>query len=139
MNYLLFLIKHPTLKQFIRFGATGTFAIIVRFLIVILLVEINHWNPLYANIIGFSLSFFVSFFGHRLWTFSGPQPKMSESLTAFSVIILSTFALNQAIFYLLLTKIHLPYVLALTMAIGITASLNFIINRHWAFRSTQLT
>ena len=76
--------------QLCRFGIVGVSAAVVNYLIVVVIVEYGHWQPLLANIVAYLLAFNVSYTGHRLFTFSHKAHEKS-SLTKFFVVSLTGF------------------------------------------------
>ncbi|MBX9705378.1 MAG: GtrA family protein [Gammaproteobacteria bacterium] len=125
-----------TLKNFFqlfRFGVVGVAAAIVNYLVVILLVELLHWLPLIANIIGFSLGFQVSYFGHRFWTFSHKQHTI-QSLPKFIFVAILGFSCNESVFALMLHFTALPYTISLIVAILAAATVTFSCSKFWVFK-----
>lgn len=131
---ILNFFRHSLFWQLIRFSITGSLSTATHFCTVISLVELWHWHPLNANAMGFTNGFFISFFGHRFWTFNSNR-EIRTALPAFFVTAVSVFFLNQSLFYLFLSKIHLHYLFALSFALAITSLCNFILSRHWVFKS----
>lgn len=119
--------------QLFRFGIVGSLAAAVHFSIVISLVEIAELQPLVANIFAFMISFQVSYFGHRRFTFAA----LTEHRVALPRLLLvssSAFAANEGLYYLFLTLFHLPYALALFLVLAILPLLTFTISKVWVFR-----
>lgn len=120
--------------QLARFGVVGVAAMAVHWLVVRALVPLG-LAPLIANIIGFGVAFNVSYFGHRNWTF-GSAEAHSTTLRRFFAVAISSFVLNECLFYLLLRFTHLDYQIALAIVLVAVAALTFVLSRWWAFRSS---
>ena len=121
-------------QQIVRFGIIGCIGAFINMLIVVFMVEHMHWHPLGANIIGFLGSFNISYFGHRYYSFSDQvSNNHTTSITRFLFIALSSFGLNELLFYLFLTYCHFHYTLSLIFVIAVVATINFILNKFWAF------
>jgi putative flippase GtrA len=122
------------MAQLIRFGITGAMATLVHFSMVVLLVETEHLPPLTANIFGFISGFFVSFSGHRFWTFAATSRSVRASLPRFFLIAAFNFAGNQSLYYILLEKLHMNYTIALIIVLGLMAVITYCLSKWWAFR-----
>ncbi|MFD2272714.1 GtrA family protein [Undibacterium arcticum] len=73
------------LLRLVRFGIVGLASAAVHYLVVVGLVELTYMHPLVANIIGFATSVWVSYFGHRHWTFGEhTTTSTSTSMMRFS-------------------------------------------------------
>lgn len=128
------------LFRLLRFGAIGLLAATVHYLVVIVVVELLRIQPLQANFGGFAVAFWISYFGHRYWTFANPcGTSPTTSFTRFLAIALSGFCLNELLFYLLLHYLKLPYYVALRMVVFIVAVMTYILSRWWAFRAQPIS
>lgn len=126
------------LLRVLRFGIVGLTAAAVHYWVVIALVELLHIAPLQANAGGFIVAFWVSYFGHRHWTFSdavathvqGAHP----SFLRFLLVAVLGFCMNELLFYLLLRYAGWPYYLALAVVVFTVAVMTYVLSRLWAFR-----
>ncbi|MDR3478514.1 MAG: GtrA family protein [Gammaproteobacteria bacterium] len=126
-------LSNKLLPQLMRFGVIGVSAGIVHFSIVVLLVEGGLLQPLLANIIAFMISFQVSYFGHRLWTFQAE----TQHRIAFPKLLLvscTTFMANEGLFYLFMSLFKMPYALALFVVLAILPLFTFTASKLWVFR-----
>jgi putative flippase GtrA len=120
--------------QLIRFGCVGATASVAHLGVVAALVPAG-LVPLAANVAGFAMAFHVSYYGHRIWTFThrgGPR----EYLRMLTVS-LSAFALNEAIYAGLLEFTALDYRVALALVLLTVAVGTFIAARVWVFTSRE--
>ncbi|MCO5117190.1 MAG: GtrA family protein [Ottowia sp.] len=90
--------------------------------------------PELANALGFVVAFGVSFVGHRWLSFRGAGTGVGQSLRRFAVTAVAGFAVNEAVFSLLLRGAGWPSWLALFAAMGVAAGQTFVLGRFWAFR-----
>jgi putative flippase GtrA len=127
-------LKIEFVKQVLRFGIVGTTAAVVNLAIVIGLVEFKLLSPLGANIIAFAIAFQVSYFGHRLWTFSRTTNTHKTAIPRLLVISVSSFIANEGFFYVFLTVFQLPYILALFLTLTVLPVISFIFNKWWVFQ-----
>jgi len=127
-------MRTPELLRLARFVTIGVAAAAIHYALVVALVEMLGVKPLLANIAGFSLAFWCSFFGHRRWTF-GDRTVISESRSAcrFLTTALLGFGLNEGLFYVLLHT-GLRYEAALAIAVAAVACMTYALSRLWAFR-----
>lgn len=122
-------------QQLLRFGVVGVSAMAVHMASAVALVELG-LAPLLANVIAFLLAFQVSYFGHRLWTFDARAQAHGQTLPRFFAVALSSFAVNEGLFALLLAYTPLPYWLSLGMVLLAVAAGTFVLSRQWAFKAT---
>lgn len=87
--------------------------------------------PLLANVVAFAIAFNVSYFGHHNWTFAGDHSHR-ETFWRFLTVALASFALNEAMYFVLLQ--YLDYRIALAIVLLVVAALTFALSRLWAFR-----
>lgn len=90
--------------------------------------------PELANAAGFAVAFFVSFFGHRFLSFQDAGTGLWQSLRRFAATALLGFAVNEAVFVLLLRGFGWPSWPALIAALLVAAGQTFVLSRFWAFR-----
>lgn len=124
----------PLLKQLTRFGIVGVCAASVHFSIVIFLVETNGIKPLIANVAAFLISFQVSYWGHRSWTFSGTTTLHRIALPKLFLVGSCGLVANEGLFYLFLSVLNLPYQLALLFVLTILPIINFTLGKLWIFK-----
>jgi len=89
--------------------------------------------PELANAIGFSVAFFVSFFGHRRLSFQDTTISLLQSLRRFSVTAVAGFICNELVFMLLLRGLGWSSMTALLLALVLAAGQTFVLSRFWAF------
>lgn len=124
----------PLIKQLIRFGIVGLCAAGIHFLLVILFVEREMVSPLFANFLAFLVSFQISYWGHRNWTFHGTTVLHRTAFPKLFLVGTSGLIANESLFYLFLNVFHLPYQLALFFVLTILPIINFMLGKLWVFR-----
>lgn len=120
------------LLRIAKFGVVGLTAAAVHFACVVYLVQMWQYEPLIANIFAFFVSFQVSYFGHRFWTFRETTAMHREAVPKLLLVQSLNFVANEGLFYILLAM-HLPYQLALIVVLTILPFFTFIANRFWVF------
>lgn len=125
-NFFLFL-------QIFRFGVVGLSAAMIHFGVVVFLVQTWSLPPLVANIVGFAVSFPVSYCGHRLWTFNDTSSLHRLAVPKLLLVQVLNFAANETLYYILLS-LNLPYPLALLIVLVILPIFTFIASKAWVFQ-----
>ncbi len=119
--------------QLFWFVLVGGSAFAVHYLLVLLLVGRWAVTPLHANVLAFCCAFWVSYFGHRRLTFQVGHGHR-QTLPRFALVSLSSFAINQLLFALLLLELPaVPYYVSLAIVLVAVAILTFLISKFWAF------
>lgn len=122
--------------RLMRFGIIGLAAAGIHYWTVVVLVELAGVAPLHANVGGFAVAFWCSYFGHRHWTFADRHGDAAwRSFLRFLTTAVLGFLLNQFLFYLLMTWMHLQYFVALALVVVIVALMTYLLSRAWAFRA----
>jgi putative flippase GtrA len=123
----------PLISQLFRFGMVGITAASIHFITVMLLVQNFFLAPLVANIFGFLISFQVSYWGHRLWTFQETSVLHRTTFPKLLLVQVVNFSANETLFYIFLS-LHLPYPLALLVVLTILPIFTFVSSKLWVFR-----
>src|SRR3990167_1975810 len=119
--------------QLFRFIVIGTIVVAIHFSIVVTLVQQAHFKPLVANACAFSVSFQISYWGNRLWTFSETDAMHRVAYTKLLLVQLANFVMSEFYFYLLLST-HLHYQIALLIVMGTMPIFTFTCNKLLVFR-----
>lgn len=90
--------------------------------------------PLAANVFAFLVAFQVSYWGHRQWTFTARDLRHRKTLPRFILVSASSFALNEALYFLLLRYTALDYRTALFIVLAVVSILTYLLSRQWAFK-----
>ncbi len=120
--------------QVCRFGIVGLTAACIHFMTVILLVQNFMLPPLSANIFGFMFSFQISYWGHRLWTFSTTEVLHRVTFSRLLFLQIMNFCANELLFYIFLT-LNLPYPLALIIVLAVLPIFTFFSSKVWIFKA----
>lgn len=116
-----------------RFGMVGGMAAIVNLIGVIFFVETFSLDPLLANVFAFCIAFFVSFFGHRLWSFKAHDTVIKKSLVKFLCVAIAGFLMSEALYFIFYKIIKLHYIPALILVLFIVPPITFLLSKFWAF------
>ena len=128
------MINQKLFFQIGRFGFVGAMAAIVHFSIVVAIVEWGHIHPLVANVFAYLIAFNVSYFGHRFITFTKATAPHGTAITKLFLMGTVNLIINQGLFALFLEKLHMNYMIALAIAIGLVSIMSFILSKFWVFK-----
>lgn len=123
----------PLFLQIFRFGLVGFTAAIIHFSTVVMLVQTDALAPLTANIVGFFVSFQMSYWGHRLWTFNDTVALHRVTFPKLLLVQIINFAMNEILFYLFLS-LNFSYPIALIIVLAILPIFTFLSSKWWVFK-----
>jgi putative flippase GtrA len=123
----------PAFFQLFRFGMIGFTAAAIHFITVVMLVQNYTLAPLIANVVGFFVSFPMSYWGHRLWTFNETAVLHRVAVSKLLLVQLINFAMNEILFFLFLSM-HFSYPVALIIVLAILPIFTFIASKWWVFK-----
>ncbi|WP_151988347.1 GtrA family protein [Acinetobacter oleivorans] len=119
--------------QLARFTTTGAAAALTHYSIVMLLFKRNIALQ-YANLVAFLLAYWVSYFGHRIFTFKAQHISHRQTLPKFTLVAGLGFLFNES--FLLLSNLYFsaPVSTLVCVAIVLTSIVTFLLNRFFAFQ-----
>ena len=119
--------------QLARFTTTGAAAALTHYSIVMLLFKRNIALH-YANLSAFLLAYWVSYFGHRIFTFKAQHISHRQTLPKFTLVAGLGFLFNES--FLLLSNLYFsaPVSTLVCVAIVLTSIVTFLLNRFFAFQ-----
>ncbi len=120
-------------RELFWFGVVGVTAMLVHLGCVALVLVPLGLDPLIANIVAFLIAFQVSHAGHQRLTFGHHEAPAARSRLRFFGVALTSFIVNELMYWALLRFTPLDYRLALAIVLVAVAALTFVIARHWAF------
>ncbi|MCP9133794.1 GtrA family protein [Acinetobacter baumannii] len=119
--------------QLARFTTTGTAAALTHYSVAMLLFK-KHVAMQYANLLAFLLAYWVSYFGHRVFTFKVQHLTHRQTLPKFTLVAGLGFLFNES--FLLLSNLYfnVPVSTLVCTAIVLTSMVTFLLNRFFAFQ-----
>lgn len=120
------------IAQLFRYGIVGLAAAGTHFGLVVFSVQVIGYTPMMANMLVYPLSFQVSYWGHRLWTFGGTEVSHLTAFPKLVTIQIINFLLSQGLFFIFL-KMHIPYQIGLLILLFTLPIFTFISSRFWVF------
>lgn len=131
-------LRNKLFRELFQFGIIGSCAAALHFSIVVFLVEINHIQPLLANVVAFIFAFQVSYWGNRYWTFSASNTLHRVALPKLFLVCSMGFMANESLFYVFLTQFHLAYPIALFLVLCILPLATFFVGKFWVFKTSDV-
>jgi len=122
-------------KQILNFLIIGALASIANFVIVIAIVHLEIAKPLIANLFAYLIAFNISYFGHRFLTFSTTTQSHKKAASQFFINVMIGLTLNELIYYILLHILHIQYLIALFITMGLVAIYTFVVSKFFIFKA----
>lgn len=132
--------------QFVKFGIVGLTNNIIFYIFNIFVLWLFHpknfkWDYIIANIVGFLISVLWSFYWNNKYVFKiNNNEKRSPLKTLLKTYIAYGFTgivLNNLFSYIWIERLGISKYIAPIINLFITVPLNFILNKIWAFRTTE--
>ncbi|MGF1620247.1 MAG: GtrA family protein [Rhodomicrobiaceae bacterium] len=131
----LSLAARHLLFQLARFGLVGVCATATLAVAYYYFISTSMFTPFFANLAAYAIAFFVSFLGHRYWTFGDAEKggRNAHAVWRFLAVSLSGLAVNSTAVLILVNALALPDWTPLIVFVGFTPVLTFLLNRFWVF------
>lgn len=120
------------MRSALVFVVIGALTTIVHIIVGLIVHHVLHVDAFNANLAAFCVGFFVSYFGHRTYTFRS-EARISYSMPRFFCISLMSLFLNQAIVFVMVNTLHYPYWMALGVMVAVVPAFTYVLGRLWAF------
>lgn len=127
---------HSLTQTTIIFTVIGLFASGAHFLLAALLHEGLGIGLIVANCIGFSLSFVISYFGHRSFSFRSDRPHRT-AVPMYAITAGSGFSANTLTVYSLIRLFGAEHLVYIPIGISVGAAVVFIASKYWAFATPK--
>ena len=120
------------MRQLFRYAVVGAVATVAHYLIMVVCVEVAHWQAWLASGYGATIGAQIAYLGNRWFTFSS-RASMGATWLRFQLLALAGACAGMVIVAL---GVHLgAYYLWAQMAATLTVMLlTFVANRAWTFR-----
>jgi putative flippase GtrA len=119
--------------RLVRYGVTGLLSAATHLGLLVLLVEVAGWRPVWASTVGFTASVAVSYALQKVWVFQSSAP-VSRSFPRFTVVALVALGLNTVILAVGTEFMAAYYVLVQLVALIAIPISNYILNSLWTFK-----
>ncbi|MFO8130298.1 MAG: GtrA family protein [Bacteroidales bacterium] len=121
------------LLTFLKFAAVGFSGLLVDYGFTYLFKEIVKIQKYVANSIGFTLAASSNYILNRIWTFESENPEIVLEYTEFIAISLIGLVLNNAILWLIVSRLKWNFYFSKLIAIGVVTVWNFLANYFITF------
>jgi dolichol-phosphate mannosyltransferase len=130
-------VRSGEIARIVRFGCVGLLGVVVNSALLWLLTEHGHLYYLVSSVVATEVAILVNFALNHTWTFAGfgDEKPLLEKLIKFNLVSLTGLALTVSVLFILKQFAGLQYLLANTVAVGFTATWNYLVNRRWTWRS----
>ena len=109
------------------FAATGT-----HYAVMIALVRWANWPEVLATCAGFVAGACVKY-PLNYWGVFASRQRHGVAVTRFVIALVASFALNAAIFAILLHALDVHYMVSQVLTTGIVLFVNYLLARYWIF------
>ena len=123
------------LAVFSRYVVAGSTAVLVRFAILILLVEYWAVRPIVASVLGYVVSILINYTLQYYWSFNS-DVEHRIAFARYLAIAVTMLGFNSAVFWTCNEIFDVHYVLSQIIATGLVVIFTFTINRRYTFVST---
>ena len=121
-------------KQLTRYVISGASAAMTDLVILYFLTNYLKIWYLASAVLAYIISFFVSFFLQKFWTFrDGRKDQMNKQMAVYFCVTLTNLGLNTFFMYILVDVFHLWYMLSQVIASGFLAFGSFLIYKFFIF------
>jgi putative flippase GtrA len=123
----------PLFRQVATFGVVGITGTIVHYSLALMSAQVVH--VLLANLVGYSVAVFVSYFGHQRFTFrlTAGEAEHTRRFPKFLLTSLLGLSASQLILLAATEGFGLPPWIALACAVAVVPPVTFISHRYWVF------
>ena len=125
---------HKEALLYLLFGGLTTVVSIASFAVFHMVLG---WNELVANVISWILAVAFAFFTNRIWVFAAPTERATDffrQLFSFFGGRLFTLAVEEAVLFVFVSRLHFPGIVIKTLAQILVVVLNYIISKMFVFR-----
>ena len=122
------------LLKFLKFGVVGLSGVFVNFGVTYVCKEWLKINKYVSNSIGFLLAASSNYILNRIWTFQSHSQEIGTQYFTFLFISVVGLGINNAVIYLLHSRLKWNFYLSKLMAIGVVTFWNFFMNYFFNFR-----
>lgn len=118
----------------LKYGVSGSIAVLVQIGTLILSVEHFSINHIPAAAIAFITSAIVAFTFQKFWTFRDHSLSHSHfQMISYLILALLAFFLTMLFMYFFIEILHIWYVLAQIITIGLVTIVTFLTNKNIIF------
>lgn len=133
-----YLLKFPSLKQFVKFSFVGVINTLIDFVVYCALTRLIHFFAVYylmANAISFSCAVTNSFILNKRWTFKDlSKEQLHLKYLKFFLVNIFSLAIVEILLFLLVNKLGIYDLFAKVIVLLYYVVSNFFLSKLWVFR-----
>jgi putative flippase GtrA len=122
----------------LRYIISGGFSSTVDIALFSFFIEIVGLHYIISAAISVTISFVIRFYLQKVFAFKDRNLDIHRQIVMYSILYALSLVMTTALLYLFIDKLHIWYVLAQIMAIGLVAIASFFVYRHIIFRKVDL-
>jgi putative flippase GtrA len=130
-------VPFPALWRFVRYTAIGVSTLAFDLLLLAGLTQLFHVPYYIGTPIAFLIAVSLNYIISRGLVFAGTERPVAHGYVFFLVIALVGAAAVTGAVYLLVTYLHMYYLIARVLVAGVVGIANYLSNLHWNFRGRQ--
>lgn len=122
-------------KQFIKFGLVGLLNNLICYLTYLILVAVGT-HYILANIIGFSISVFNSYYWNNKYVFAmaGKRVWWKTFIRTYISYAGTGIVLSNILLTIWIEGFHMPKVIGPVINLILTVPINYLVNKLWAYK-----
>lgn len=120
-------------NRFMRFLLVGGTSTLIQFLLLVALIELLQMPKVFASALSYALSAIYNYLLNYHFTFASDQ-QHRDTAPKYILAVGLGLSINTASFYVLLALLP-HYLFAQIGATLIALAVNFLVQKHWIFRS----
>lgn len=124
--------KGTVIRSIVTFVFMGGITTVVHVLVGLCAHHFAGLAPFNANLVAFSVAFFLSYFLHKTYSFRSPG-RVRRSMPRFFVVSATNLILNQLIVYVFSIVLGHPYWISLAIMVVVVPTFTYILSRVWVF------
>lgn len=120
--------------QFWKYCLVGASGFVINLLVYSLMIaefDVHYWL---AGTVSFAVAVSNNFLLNRYWTFGNSERDLFSQASRFTIISITSWALNMVILRMLIEDADFNQYVAQGLAISMVTVLNFTGNKLWSFR-----
>lgn len=122
----------------LRYLISGGFSSAIDIVLFSLLIEVFDLHYIISASISVTVSFVIRFYLQKVFAFKDRNLDVHRQIFMYSILYVLSIVITTILLYVFIDMLHLWYVLAQVMAIGIVAVVSFFVYRNVIFRKAAL-
>ncbi len=130
---MLFLDKHLVIRYLISGGLSSA----IDILLFSLMIQMFGLHYIPSAAISVTVSFFARFYLQKVFAFKDRGLNVHKQIIMYSMLYASSMIMTTFFLYIFIGLLHIWYLIAQVMTIGIIAGISFFVYRYFIFRQND--